>query len=518
MADSKLRIVIDASADGAKSELGTLRGDLKATGAATSDLASTQKKAAFSFTELNSAISIGKQALGLMQQAYTAVIDPTIKYADEVRSLSREIGASAEESSKLIQAADDVFISTETLTAGLQSAIRKGFQPTIAGLGQMSDKYLSIQDPIERTKFLMDTFGRSGADLGALMEKGSAGIDKMGAAAERAGQVLSGDDLKATLAYKEAIDSLQDSLQGLTIALSRDAIPALTDVASKFGDALDVQARYNDVVESGALTQEQKTQIQLADMLGLRTWGLEALTAAEAQAKINDYLKTGTNAYSYMIPVVENVTALTVALTGAYDSQIGIAERLTATESDLNSATAIGASLTGELTGAMILQSAAAGESSIAQLAIARAMGLVNENTLDSIGKVQALKASYDAGTITLANYVYQLGLIKNGLDGLTDKDININFHVNGWVDPAAGDAGINNWVAPPMPGGGSSGGIPQPPPVPPGGPGMPSQGGMSTPGGVTIINNNSIADGLAASLFMEQQRQQTIRAAEGLM
>ncbi|MEP7357861.1 MAG: hypothetical protein ABI847_11510, partial [Anaerolineales bacterium] len=323
MADSKLRIVIDAIADGARQELGAIARDLKATGAATTDLAANQKKAAFSFTELNSAISIGRQALGLMQQAYTAVIDPTIKYADEVRSLSREIGASAEETSKLIQAADDVFISTETLTAGLQAAIRKGYQPTIAGLGQMSDKYLSIQDPIERTKFLMDTFGRSGAALGPLMEKGAAGIDKMGDAAERAGQVLSGDDLKATLAYKEAVDALQDSWQGLTIALSRDAIPALTNVANTFGDALDVQARYNAVVKAGALTQQQKMQITLADEFGLRDWGLEALKAAEAQAKINDYLKMGTNAYSYMIPVVEKSTALTVALTGAYDSQIG---------------------------------------------------------------------------------------------------------------------------------------------------------------------------------------------------
>jgi antitoxin component HigA of HigAB toxin-antitoxin module len=84
--------------------------------------------------------------------------------------LGRTIGATPEEASKLIQAADDVQISYETLTTALEAAIRKGVEPTIEGLGGLADQYNAIQDPIERTKFLMDNFGRSGADLAPLME------------------------------------------------------------------------------------------------------------------------------------------------------------------------------------------------------------------------------------------------------------------------------------------------------------------------------------------------------------
>lgn len=276
-------------ADGAADKLAA---GMKQADAAAERLGTSTRKSGLSFTELNQAVSLAQRGLQLIKGAYDATIGTTLEYADQVRNLGRAIGASAEESSKLIQAADDVFVSFDQLQTGMRAAIRKGFEPSIEGLGKLSDAYLAIQDPIERTKFLMDTFGRSGADLAPLMEKGAAGIKKMGDAAEDAGQVLSQQDLKATLELKEAIDSLQDSVQGLVLSFSRDAIPVLRDWAKAEADALSVQHEYNRAVEEGILTQQDMVQIRLADMFGARAWGLEALHAAEARAKLSAQLQT----------------------------------------------------------------------------------------------------------------------------------------------------------------------------------------------------------------------------------
>ncbi len=161
------------------------------------------------------------------KQAFDATVGATVKYADQVRSLTVLIGASAEESSKLVQAADDTFISFDTLSTAMEGAIRKGYSPTIAGLGKIADAYNGIKDPIERAKFLMDTFGRSGADMAPLLARGSDGIAQLGRDAEATGLVLSGKTLAATLAYKQQLDSLNDQFEGLKITIGQAAIPAV---------------------------------------------------------------------------------------------------------------------------------------------------------------------------------------------------------------------------------------------------------------------------------------------------
>lgn len=282
------QVALDKEAQSAQA----LADDLNGVADETDQTSEANDKAGVSFTELNSAMAIGRQALQLGKQAYDAIIQTTLDYADQVRGLSRTIGASAEESSKLIQAADDVFVSFDSLSNGMEAAIRKGFKPTIAGLGEISDKYLSIQDPIERTKFLMDTFGRSGADLAPLMEKGAAGIAKMGQAAEDAGQVLSGADLEATLVNKEAVDALHDSIQGLTIALARDGIPALTNFANAEAGAIQTHNLLNQAVKAGILTNKEAYNLQIQLQYGQKT---QAQVDEDLRAKIDKLTEASRN-------------------------------------------------------------------------------------------------------------------------------------------------------------------------------------------------------------------------------
>ena len=211
-----------------------------------------------------------------------STIDNTVEYADEVRNLSRIIGATPEEASKLIQAADDVFISVDQLTTGLKQAIRLGFEPTIEGLGGLSNKYLSIQAPIARTKFLMDTFGKAGADLGPLMELGAEGIYRLGKDAENTGLVLDQSAIDATLEYKEAIDELNDVLEGYKTKGGLILAQMVIDL-DKFiklqGDAMDLYEA-KDPIDSAT-----QSYIALGNALLFAKDTSEGLTQAQLDLK-----------------------------------------------------------------------------------------------------------------------------------------------------------------------------------------------------------------------------------------
>lgn len=155
-------------------------------------------------------------------------IAETVTYAKQVEDLGRLIGATPEEASHLIQAADDMRISYEDLTTAMEGAIRKGYDPSISGLEQIREKYQSLDDPIERSKFLMDTFGRSGAEMAILLEQPRDRLRELAEESDKVGLTMSGDNLKAAKDYALAMDGLEDSINGVKIKLGNELIPKLT--------------------------------------------------------------------------------------------------------------------------------------------------------------------------------------------------------------------------------------------------------------------------------------------------
>jgi hypothetical protein len=212
----------------------------------TKDLQETNKNTGDSFdrlmtafTGINQAVQLVQQVFQTLQKAYDAVITSTLDYAEEVRTLSRTIGSSAEESSKLIQAADDVKVSYEDLMTGMNIAIRNGLEPTIEGMGKLADEYTKINDPIARTKFLLENFGRSGANLAPMMELGAEGIKALGAEAEATGLVLDGKAVKAARRLEIEMDRAEDAMGGLATTIGRELIPSIADLLEMYNDAVE---------------------------------------------------------------------------------------------------------------------------------------------------------------------------------------------------------------------------------------------------------------------------------------
>lgn len=470
---AKLDIIINAQDDASEAieGVGDSLGGLEKSGA----------NAGLSLTDLNSGLQLAKSAFSAVEGAVKSVIDPTIEYAGEVRTLSRTIGASAEEASKLIQAADDVGISAGTVQSALEAAIKKGVKPSIEGIAALADEYNAIQDPIERTKFLMDNFGRAGADLAPLMEQGADGIRAAGQAAEDAGLVMSQEGVDSARAYEVAMDDLQDSVLAVKLALAEDLIPAITASVKEMTAVKDSNQAWTDALAEGIVTQDEAA----AALLRVRTGATStAEELANLKLKVDNYHQGLTE----VDPAVQNMRLAQDDLTGAAEratvaiqsqdqwlADLASVSTTTTTPAtyDLLTATDLLTQGMSGLTDQLVFQQAAQGLSADAALQLAINMGLVDTRVLALNEALPALKAKYDAnhdGTIdaaeSAAGYAAAVERLNAALQATppsVTSTVTTNFVTNG-VPPGAytgAPAGPPQQPTPYAAGGNYSGGGP---------------------------------------------------------
>lgn len=171
-----------------------------------------------SWTELNSAISVGRQIVQMVGQAYQETIGKFVAYADSVGDLSSITGQSTEETSRFITVLKNFGIEMGQITVAGRAMRDQSLAPTLGTLAQLSDRYLALAPGMARVNFLQDTFGRQGAEFVDVLEQGSEAIlaraDAVGAGnILTAEEVRLGDQLKLTLAeVNTAWDSITNTL------------------------------------------------------------------------------------------------------------------------------------------------------------------------------------------------------------------------------------------------------------------------------------------------------------------
>jgi hypothetical protein len=82
-------------------------------------------------------------------------------------------------------------------------------------LGEVADKFKSMPPGVKRTALAMQVFGRSGAQLTQLLEKGADGIAALRQEAEELGLVLDQDTVDAGAEFNDTVDTFNASLVGL---------------------------------------------------------------------------------------------------------------------------------------------------------------------------------------------------------------------------------------------------------------------------------------------------------------
>jgi hypothetical protein len=224
------------------SGLGKVRGELTATGAAWKAAAA-------------GAVALGVAAVAGMAKA----VDTTVRLAGEVRSLSKQLGISAEEASKLRVVGANLGIGTDQLTRsfgffqrnlvnntasfrayGISLTDAAGQQKTFTQLlGEAADKYKALGAGTYGTAFAMNVFGRSGRDLIPILALGSAGIAKMGDEAKKAGLIFSQQALDADRQLGIETQKLGEAFQGLGVSIGQELVPFVTKATEAITRAVE---------------------------------------------------------------------------------------------------------------------------------------------------------------------------------------------------------------------------------------------------------------------------------------
>lgn len=151
------------------------------------------------------------------------------EYVKEIDRVSTFTGMASEETSRLIQVAGDLRIETGTLEVAMRTMAQSGVEPSIDGLGRLSDRYLALQSPLERAQFLTDNFGRSGVEMARMMELGSGEIRSM---ADEVSEymIVTGKSKEQAEAYILALDNWNDAISALKYQIAVGLLPALTSL------------------------------------------------------------------------------------------------------------------------------------------------------------------------------------------------------------------------------------------------------------------------------------------------
>lgn len=245
-------------------------------------------------------------AAGLAIKEVSKAINETVDYNSQIKDTARLLGLTTEETSRLVQAADDLFVSEDTLKTAFQAASRQGIDVSITGIKSLSEQYLELNPGVERAQFLMKAFGRSGADMGKLMEVGADGIDKaMGAIGDSL--VVTQKSIEQSDEYKRNLDNLSDSWTGLKIAVGNGVIPVLNAFLSTEQDADEIMQQ-NIKTQLEAIKQAKARGVATQELLDLEQKLLNLENSTRVNQAWTDNLNAQADAYFRLHPEVKQVT------------------------------------------------------------------------------------------------------------------------------------------------------------------------------------------------------------------
>ena len=160
------------------------------------------------------------------------------KYVSSIVDMARFTGDQTDAMSRLVQVADDAFLSQEALNNAMSIGAKKGLDMSVQGIKDLADQYNSLATVQEKNKLLNDNFGRSGLAMGKLLEQGSAGITKnMEAVADNL--AVTDKSVKITYDYKKSVDALNDSMDGLKYTVAQNTMPVLSALNTIMSYAID---------------------------------------------------------------------------------------------------------------------------------------------------------------------------------------------------------------------------------------------------------------------------------------
>lgn len=348
MPGSENRIVLDAYVDNTDfdakvrsmySRIDELSEELKSQG---EEIADAADSGTMSWTDFRSMYSTVLDVVRVGQKVWAETAQKYIDNAIAVGDMARAMGASTEEASRIKEVADDVGISMGTLTVAMKMVQKDGISPNVAGLAKLSDEYLALNPGVDRANFLMDKFGRSGLEMGKLLDKGSESITSMAAAVDK-NMIVTQRAYEQARQYQISVDSLSDSWDAFTYSVAPPLVTAMTAVLNELRDETRAAEIAKEATGSWAsifvasnpgFMKAAAAEREAADAALLNAEAMEK--AAESAQDYGDTAGMTTDQIKEMTQANGDLLSLTQSLQGEMDGYSEKLSDLTQKHADLN--------------------------------------------------------------------------------------------------------------------------------------------------------------------------------------
>ena len=272
-----------------------------------------------SWTEINNAIQVAKQAYQALKGAIDQTVGVVIKQADAVRTLNQINMQSAQANSRLIETLDDYKLSSEDAITAQRKLATQGQSLTIPTLAALSDEYLKLNSGTERQTFLTENFGRASAGWAEVMSQGSQAI-KDRAASISDSLILDQAAIDKAREYEYKLDDMNDAYKALKMSVGTHALDLV----------INLMTTVTQAGSSGIVTREVDNLNALLDLASGKStsigakfawgaWGPEIQTLTVETEKWNAALIVAQSILSnqkYQRDYLTNVKNLAIGISG----------------------------------------------------------------------------------------------------------------------------------------------------------------------------------------------------------
>ena len=208
--------------------------------------------------DLSEKTGIATEALSALRYAGEVVGTPVEALATGIRKLSLNMAAAAGGGKEQAAAFQAIGVSFKNLDGSLRGSDQV--------LGAIADKFASFRDGPEKAALAVELFGKAGADMIPLLNKGSAGIDELRAEAERLGVVFSGDLAGQAAEFNDNLKKIQISAQGFATTLAGELVPSLNELARIMLESKDGSNSLAQIMGTGLKTALESVVILATDV------------------------------------------------------------------------------------------------------------------------------------------------------------------------------------------------------------------------------------------------------------
>jgi hypothetical protein len=200
---------------------------------------------AASLTAAGAASALAGAVLAVGNYIKNSIVDYQA-YGEAIRGMAAITGTGVEETSRLVQAFDDLGISQEQVATAMRSAASKGFVFTIENVRKLADEYNGLSSQEAKNKLLIDNLGKSGTVLAKAFEAGGDAIAQM-AKDQANGMVITEKQLAQLERLRIRQDSLNDSQTALSNTIAQVAIPPILDFTKAIEDLVSGNFKWSEI-------------------------------------------------------------------------------------------------------------------------------------------------------------------------------------------------------------------------------------------------------------------------------